>query len=329
MRVPPDGVQARDRERRSIAARRVARACWAAVSSAGCSAWPRRAWATRSSCSIPARDSPAGQRRRPPHPRRLPRSATACAELAALAARGDDRVRERAGGGARVPRAHRARDAGRGERRDRAGPDQREDVPRGPRLRRRAVRGAAQRGRRAQRRRRRCCPGIVKSARFGYDGKGQIRVAHARRRRARRWRAMGGVPCVLEQLRRARLRGLGDRRAQRARRRPRPGRWPRTAIATASSTCRSCRRACPPTLAAQARATSRPRVAAALDYRGVLCVEMFVAARRRAARQRDRAAPAQQRPLHDRRLRDVAVRAAGARARRPAARRHAAARRRR
>ena len=40
----------------------------------------------------------------------------------------------------------------------------------------------------------------------------------------------------------------------------------------------------------------------------------------RAARQRDRAAAAQQRPLHDRRLRDVAVRAAGARARRPAAR---------
>ena len=46
------------------------------------------------------------------------------------------------------------------------------------------------------------------------------------------------------------------------------------------------------------RARHRARgVATALDYRGVLCVEMFVSGRR-AARQRDRAAPAQQRPLH-------------------------------
>ena len=53
---------------------------------------------------------------------------------------------------------------------------------------------------------------------------------------------------------------------------------------------------------------------------------MFVTTDGAAARQRDRAAPAQQRPLHDRRVRDLAVRAAGARARRPAARRRAAAR---
>ena len=84
--------------------------------------------------------------------------------------------------------------------------------------------------------------------------------------------------------------------------------------------------------AARRRATLAQRardiatgVAAALDYDGVLCVEMFVTARRRAAGQRDRAAPAQQRPLHDRRVRDVAVRAAGARAGRAAARRDHAA----
>ena len=84
---------------------------------------------------------------------------------------------------------------------------------------------------------------------------------------------------------------------------------------------RARRRRCSPT---RARDIAN-RVAAALDYRGVLCVEMFVSRRRRAARQRDRAAPAQQRPLHDRRVRHVAVRAAGARARGPAARRHAPA----
>ena len=43
-------------------------------------------------------------------------------------------------------------------------------------------------------------PGIVKSARLGYDGKGQMRVALARRRRRARSSAMGGVACVLERF---------------------------------------------------------------------------------------------------------------------------------
>ena len=162
---------------------------------------------------------------------------------------------------------------------------------------------------------------------MGYDGKGQIRVRHARLTSTSAFAAMGGQPCVLEQLRRPRLRGLGDRRAQRATARRRRGRWPRTGIATASSTSRSCRRASRRSCGACARHRDA-RSPTALDYRGVLCVEMFVTGRRRAAGQRDRAAAAQQRPLHDRRLRHVAVRAAGARARRPAARRSAAARRR-
>ena len=42
-------------------------------------------------------------------------------------------------------------------------------------------------------------PGILKTARLGYDGKGQARVA-SREELAAAWRRMGGVACVLEQL---------------------------------------------------------------------------------------------------------------------------------
>lgn len=40
-------------------------------------------------------------------------------------------------------------------------------------------------------------PGILKSARMGYDGKGQARVSSLEQARAA-WKSMGGVPCVLE-----------------------------------------------------------------------------------------------------------------------------------
>ncbi|MEO7010667.1 MAG: 5-(carboxyamino)imidazole ribonucleotide synthase, partial [Caldimonas sp.] len=42
-------------------------------------------------------------------------------------------------------------------------------------------------------------PGILKTARLGYDGKGQIRV-RTRAELAAAWRELRGVPCVLEQL---------------------------------------------------------------------------------------------------------------------------------
>ena len=42
-------------------------------------------------------------------------------------------------------------------------------------------------------------PGILKTARMGYDGKGQARVAN-RDELETAWRGMGGVACVLEQL---------------------------------------------------------------------------------------------------------------------------------
>ncbi|HRL36343.1 MAG TPA: 5-(carboxyamino)imidazole ribonucleotide synthase, partial [Ottowia beijingensis] len=42
-------------------------------------------------------------------------------------------------------------------------------------------------------------PGILKTARLGYDGKGQARVA-SRDELAAAWQRMGGVACVLEQM---------------------------------------------------------------------------------------------------------------------------------
>ncbi|MBP7565544.1 MAG: 5-(carboxyamino)imidazole ribonucleotide synthase [Burkholderiaceae bacterium] len=42
-------------------------------------------------------------------------------------------------------------------------------------------------------------PGILKTSRLGYDGKGQVRVA-TREALAVAWHGLGGVPCVLEQM---------------------------------------------------------------------------------------------------------------------------------
>ncbi|MBN9411805.1 MAG: 5-(carboxyamino)imidazole ribonucleotide synthase [Burkholderiales bacterium] len=42
-------------------------------------------------------------------------------------------------------------------------------------------------------------PGILKTARLGYDGKGQVRVT-TREALAEAWHGLGGVPCVLEQM---------------------------------------------------------------------------------------------------------------------------------
>ena len=42
-------------------------------------------------------------------------------------------------------------------------------------------------------------PGILKTARLGYDGKGQIRV-NTRAELTSAWAQLKGVPCVLEQM---------------------------------------------------------------------------------------------------------------------------------
>ena len=118
-------------------------------------------------------------------------------------------------------------------------------------------------------------PGIVKSARLGYDGKGQLRVA-TRDDAAAAFAAMGGTACVLEkridlerELSVVVARSDGGETAT----------WPvaenshRDGILDVSIAPARVN----PSLAARARETATA-VAAALDYRGVLCVEMFVAA---------------------------------------------------
>jgi 5-(carboxyamino)imidazole ribonucleotide synthase len=117
-------------------------------------------------------------------------------------------------------------------------------------------------------------PGIVKSARFGYDGKGQVRVAALAAVPAA-FRAMGGVTCVLEQLVPlacevsvivARSEGGTTSTWPVAENRHRDGILD-VSIAPGRI---------PDELAAKARVTATA-VATALSYRGVLCVEMFVA----------------------------------------------------
>ncbi len=117
-------------------------------------------------------------------------------------------------------------------------------------------------------------PGIVKSARLGYDGKGQVRVRDRDDVRAA-WRAMRGKPCVLE-----RLVDLACEVSVVVARNDcgETTTWPvaenlhRDGILDVSVVPARV----PAGLAAQARAVATG-VAATLDYRGVLCVEMFVA----------------------------------------------------
>jgi 5-(carboxyamino)imidazole ribonucleotide synthase len=117
-------------------------------------------------------------------------------------------------------------------------------------------------------------PGIVKSARMGYDGKGQQRVSVVADVAAA-FAALGDVPCVLERLVDLETevsvivarRGAGDAIT-----------WPvaenlhRDGILDVSIVPARV----DPGLARQARDIAIA-IADALDYRGVLCVEMFVA----------------------------------------------------
>ncbi|MGE5171275.1 MAG: 5-(carboxyamino)imidazole ribonucleotide synthase [Rudaea sp.] len=116
-------------------------------------------------------------------------------------------------------------------------------------------------------------PGIVKSARFGYDAKGQVRVATLDDVAAA-FLSMGGAPCVLER----RLELAAEVSVIVAR--DDDGRiatWPvaenhhRNGILDVSIV--PARVAAATAQEARAIATA---LAAALDYRGVLCVELFV-----------------------------------------------------
>ena len=115
-------------------------------------------------------------------------------------------------------------------------------------------------------------PGILKTARMGYDGRGQIRVADAGAAQAA-FAALGGVPCVLEkrvslarELSVVLARDAGGRLAV----------YPVTenrhvngildvSIAPAQISAETARRAREAAVA----------VATALDYRGVMCLELF------------------------------------------------------
>ena len=120
----------------------------------------------------------------------------------------------------------------------------------------------------------RLLPGIIKSARFGYDGKGQVNV-HAADDVGAAWRTMRGQPCVLEQ----RVALACEVSVIVARNeRGETTTWPvaenrhRDGILDVSIV--------PARVAAKVTDKAREiatAVATALDYRGVLCVELFVA----------------------------------------------------
>ncbi|HVJ73904.1 MAG TPA: 5-(carboxyamino)imidazole ribonucleotide synthase [Casimicrobiaceae bacterium] len=119
----------------------------------------------------------------------------------------------------------------------------------------------------------RLCPGIVKSARFGYDGKGQVRVASAGDVAAA-YERMGGVACVLERFvdLACEVSVIVARNESGA-----TATWPvaenRHRDGILDVTIAPARVA--PELAERAGSIATA-VAGALDYRGVLCVELFV-----------------------------------------------------
>jgi len=116
-------------------------------------------------------------------------------------------------------------------------------------------------------------PGIVKTARLGYDGKGQVRVQTAADVAAA-FAGFGGAPCILERRVTLALEisALVARSAN-----GETAVWPiaenihRDGILDVSIVPARI----PDALATEARDAAR-RVAAMLDYVGVLCVEMFV-----------------------------------------------------
>lgn len=117
-------------------------------------------------------------------------------------------------------------------------------------------------------------PGILKTARMGYDGKGQVRVQD-RAALAAAWTALGHVPCVLEKMLSLALecsvivaRGTDGSMVNF----PVQRNLHREGILAVTEVFEG---NLPAALAAQAVAGARA-VAQGLDYVGVLCVEFFV-----------------------------------------------------
>ncbi len=117
-------------------------------------------------------------------------------------------------------------------------------------------------------------PGILKTARLGYDGKGQQRVHTGAELRAA-WQRLGGVPCVLERLLplKAELSVLVARgRDGQVVHYPPQRNLHRSGILALTEACPG---NLPAGLAARAVSASA-LIAAQLGYVGVLCVEFFV-----------------------------------------------------
>ena len=117
-------------------------------------------------------------------------------------------------------------------------------------------------------------PGILKTARMGYDGKGQVRVQTAAELAAA-WQALGRVPCVLEKMLALALecsvivaRGADGTVVNL----PVQRNLHRNGILAVTEVYAG---NLPAALAAQAVAAAKS-VAQGLDYVGVLCVEFFV-----------------------------------------------------
>ncbi len=243
------------------------------VSSVGTPSWRRRRWATGPSCSIPIR-------RHPPVPLANEHLVAAYDDPVGVASVGvrlrrrDHRVRESARCGTRRVGRHGRGVPVAGIGPDRPGPDRREGVPRRQRLPGRRVRRAA------GCRRAGVDPSlveggaIVKTARLGYDGKGQRFVVGVAQTLAA-WAELGGVDAVVERRLDLDSRAQRDRRPHRGSAASRPGRSPRTVTSTGSSISRWCRRRCRARLADRAVGLAMA-IADALDYVGVLAVELFV-----------------------------------------------------
>ncbi len=116
-------------------------------------------------------------------------------------------------------------------------------------------------------------PAILKTRRLGYDGKGQAKIRKAADA-AGAWHALGGAPCILE--------GFVDfeREISVVAARGQDGRSASFDVTENEHRDHILKRSrapapIPPALAGEARAIAR-RIARALDYVGVLAVEMFV-----------------------------------------------------
>ena len=160
-------------------------------------------------------------------------------------------------------------------------------------------------------------PAILKTRRFGYDGKGHATIKNGTDPVAA-WRDVGGQPCILEAF------VPFEREVSVVAARAHDGAVESFDVTENEHRDHILKTSRVPAAISEATAREARRIAETIaqkfDYVGVLAVEMFVLRDGEDPGQRDRAAGAQFRPLDDRRRFGVAVRAAHPRGGRLAAR---------